>query len=170
MAPTIKQRIAREWLIFLVCILIGLTATYFAIYFPVQYVGQHFVDVTDAKTKDFLNEQYRASGIIPEGYRTTNSLFNPPKSDLEQLDKDLKMTKDRRLLDEFLANRQYYTYDWERETDFFRRKNPGELFSDLGEGHLWLWLFVLSPYFVLSFVRSIIWSVNALRRPKQSSP
>jgi hypothetical protein len=33
MTPTIKRRIAQEWLILLACIVIGFTATYFAFYF-----------------------------------------------------------------------------------------------------------------------------------------
>ena len=32
------------------------------------------------------------------------------------------------------------------------------------------WLVIFSPYLFLLFLRSIIWSVNALRRPKQPSP
>jgi hypothetical protein len=154
MTSTTKRWIAREWLIFLVCILIGLSVTYFAIYFPVQYVGQHFVEVTDAETKDFLNDQYTAEGIIPHGYRRTNSFFNPPDG----------VTKNAKTMEEsndILNDRRYYTYDWEHVESFYRRKNPAELFSDLGEGHLWLWFFVLSPCFLtLLFVRSVIWSVR----------
>ena len=168
MTLTTKRRIAREWLMFLMCILIGLSATYFAVYFPVQYVGRHFVEVTDAQSKDFLNNQYRADGIIPEGYRTTNSFFDPHWNDRTTYEEMMESLKDRRL----------YTFDWEHEESFYRHKNPGELFSDLGKGHLWtlvewdpisyirwpLWLCVLSPYLALLFVRSVIWSVNALRR------
>ncbi|HTL78403.1 MAG TPA: hypothetical protein VL136_03275 [Candidatus Babeliales bacterium] len=59
-----------------------------------------------------------------------------------------------------------WKYDWMREEPFWRRGTIGELFADL-RGDRWLWVYVLSPYLGLCFVRSIIWSVNALRRPKQ---
>jgi hypothetical protein len=78
---------------------------------------------------------------------------------------------------------------------YAKPKNPGDVFNDLWpilEPHYWggaytptfprsfppthrsyewnetavkLWLCILSPYFALLFVRSIIWSVNTLRRP-----
>ncbi|PYK18623.1 MAG: hypothetical protein DME55_06165 [Verrucomicrobia bacterium] len=57
------------------------------------------------------------------------------------------------------------TWEW-------KYKNPGDLFNDLASGRyaprpytrMPLWLCVLSPYLVLWLVRSIIWSVNSLRR------
>src|SRR6266487_6785685 len=104
MPPThvyeLRRRIAREWLIFLMCILIGLSAIYCASYFPIRF-----------------------EGISPDGVAV------------------------------------------------YRRQNPGEMFIDLshGWGHYYrlngddasgsrLWLYALSPYFILCFVRSIIWS------------
>jgi hypothetical protein len=55
---------------------------------------------------------------------------------------------------------------------FAKPKNPGDFFDGLTSGvdapspylRLPLWLCVLTPYFVFWFGRSVIWSVNALRR------
>ena len=50
-------------------------------------------------------------------------------------------------------------------------ETPGDMFRDLYSGAgLKSWLYILTPYFALCFVRSIIWSVNALRRNKPPSP
>ena len=55
--------------------------------------------------------------------------------------------------------------------EYSKHKNAGDLLNDLRSGEhapspfaeLPLWLCVVSPYFIFCFVRSIIWSVNALR-------
>jgi hypothetical protein len=138
MTSAIKRSIAREWLIFLACLVIGLSATYFTLYFN-ERVQMGF--------KTELNDE--AGMPIP---------------------------------------------DWARPAyPVYKSKNPGDLFNDLwpilqtqywggkpsapthrsydwNETAVKLWLCILSPYFAHLFLRSIIWSVNALRRPKQSSP
>jgi hypothetical protein len=124
MTSAIKRRIAREWLIFIVCAVIGLSVIYFAIYFSVQYVGQHFVDVSDAKTKKFLNDQYKALGVIPDGYQTTNSFYHPP----QEAPNNVRTRED---FDNLLADRQYYDYNWQREEPYYQRKNPREMFGEL---------------------------------------
>jgi hypothetical protein len=110
MTSTTKRLIAREWLIFLVCVVTGFFVAYYALYFNERvYMG------------------YTASA-----------------------------------------------------GELFKYKNPGDMFHDLISDHAriltlhlrplgisdrsTLWLYVLSPYFVLWFVRSIIWSVNMVRR------
>jgi hypothetical protein len=104
---TTKRRTAQEWLIFLLCLAIGIFATYFAFYF---------------------------------GERVSWQIYDPGVES---------------------------QWVW-----IHKYKNPGDLFNDLTSGQnaqapyppLTLWLCVLSPYFAFWFVRSIIWSVNALRR------
>jgi hypothetical protein len=91
---TTNQRIAREWLILLLFIVIGLIATYFALYFQAP-VYHH-----------------------PDG----------------------------------------------GELGFMKYKNPGDLSNDITSGPTILWLYILIPYFVFWFLRSIVWSVNTLRR------
>jgi hypothetical protein len=37
----IKRFVAREWLVFLACLVIGLSATYFGAYYPEQWTGRY---------------------------------------------------------------------------------------------------------------------------------
>src|SRR5438094_1000247 len=83
MTPTIKRRVAREWLIFLVCIMIGLSARYFWKYFPLSVHGTHLVDVRGEQEAKLLNAQYHRTGVIPEGYQTGSALFVAPESAIE---------------------------------------------------------------------------------------
>jgi hypothetical protein len=53
----------------------------------------------------------------------------------------------------------------------YRYETPGDMYRDLYTGAgLKSWLYILTPYFALCVVRSIIWSVTALRRNKPPSP
>jgi hypothetical protein len=145
MTSTTKRRIAREWLIFLVCIVIGLLVTYFAVYFGERVeMGLREIHVpgetpyptpdnrplTTKDIKDIISG--RATPLPP--------LPQPPREAI------------------------------------WKYKNPGDLFNDLfpifytqpyhdwNEAAVKLWLCILSPYLGLCVVRSIIWSVNTLRR------
>jgi hypothetical protein len=112
MTSTIKRRIAREWLIFLLCTVIGLFIAYYVLYSH----QRHYIPN--------LND-YHGDYMVDEG---VNAI----------------------------------PYRYETPADMFR-----DLYSSAG---LKSWLYILTPYFALCFVRSIIWSVNALRRPKQLAP
>ena len=66
----------------------------------------------------YWTTQYKALGVIPDGYQTTNSFYHPPQQALNNV-------RTREDFDNLLANRQYYDYDWQREEPYYRRKNPG---------------------------------------------
>ena len=112
MTSTIKRRIAREWLIFLLCTVIGLFIAYYVLYFD----QRHYIPNLNDYHGDYIQDE--GVNAIPYRYET-----------------------------------------------------PGDMFRDLYSGAgLKSWLYILTPYFVLCFVRLIIWSVNALRRNKPPSP
>jgi len=137
MTSTTKRRIAREWLIFLVCIVIGLSGTYFTFYFGKRIVRGTHIEYVDSKGGRHLS---------------------PYDELLEKRNPD----------DNAIHYKKVVVSDW-------RDKNAKDLFNDLtsrqyADRPYTRRLYVLSPYLVVLFVRSIIWSVNTLRRPKQSSP
>ena len=112
MASTIKRRIARESLIFLLCTVIGLFIAYYVLYSH----QRHYIPNLNDYHGDYIQDE--GVNAIPYRYET-----------------------------------------------------PGDMFRDLYSGAgLKSWLYILTPYFALCFVRSIIWSVNALRRNKPPSP
>ena len=112
MTSTIKRRIAPEWLIFLLCTVIGLFIAYYVLYFD----QRHYIPNLNDYHGDYIQDE--GVNAIPYRYET-----------------------------------------------------PGDMFRDLYSGAgLKSWLYILTPYFALCFVRSIIWSVNALRRNKPPSP
>jgi hypothetical protein len=136
MTPTTKQRIAREWLLSLAAITVGFCITY-----GFFYLGRN---VTWA-----------------------NTYFAPaPQDNSKYL---VREVSEPRSYDGHLLVDCYYA----------KPKNPGDFFNDLwpikiynsyvrrwvwNEEVIKLWLCILAPYFVFLFVRSIIWSMNALRR------
>jgi DNA-directed RNA polymerase subunit RPC12/RpoP len=112
MTSTIKRRIARELLIFLLCAVIGLFIAYYVLYFH----QRHYIPNLNDYHGDYIQDE--GVNAIPYRYET-----------------------------------------------------PGDMFRDLYSGAgLKSWLYILTPYFALCFVRSIIWLVNALRRNKPPSP
>jgi hypothetical protein len=137
MTPTIRRRIAREWLTFLAAVTLGFVVTY-----GVFYLG---------RSTSFDYRLRVGEAVSPEHRRW--------------------------LVQAEVENDMYgqFVHRW-----FSKPKNPGDFFNDLWpimrtyyrpRRYIWneqavkLWLCVLSPYFILLFVRSIIWSVNTLRRP-----
>jgi hypothetical protein len=127
MTSTIKRRIAREWLIFLSAIILGLFITY---------------------------------GVFYLGRNNTWDYHAPPSYQDE----------DQRWLVQEREEKRFGLQGVHRY--FAKPKNPGDFFDGLTSGvdapspylRLPLWLCVLTPYFVFWFGRSVIWSVNALRR------
>jgi hypothetical protein len=134
MTPAIKQRIAREWLIFLAAITLGLLITYCGF-----YLGKN---------------------------TTWTSYYSGSE-------------KPRWVVDERQSKDYYGRYTGVLYT-IAKPKNPGDFFNDLWpivhtyyspRRYVWderavkLWLCILGPYLGFCFVRSIIWSVNTLRRP-----
>ena len=137
MKSTTKRRIAREWLTFLAAITLG-----FFIAYGVFYQGhkvkwdQFYFHGQSAEYPKYLVFE------VPYGGDSV---------------------------------RRYYA----------KPQNPGDMFNDLWpliyvnrippyEGfptrrwNQWgvrLWLCILSPYLVFCFLRSVVWSVNTLRRP-----
>ena len=150
MTSTIKRRIAREWLIFLACIVIGLSATYFALYFG-ERVEMGFREI-----------------------HTPGEAPYPTPDDRPLTNKDV---------DNILSGRATPLPTQPPREAIWKYKKPGDLFNDLwpiieppsglasrsyrdwNEAAVKLWLCILSPYLGFCFLRSIIWSVNTLRRP-----
>jgi hypothetical protein len=56
MTSTIKRRIAREWLIFLACIVIGLTVIYFRFYYGLHSGYARYSDAKYLNPGDLLND------------------------------------------------------------------------------------------------------------------
>jgi hypothetical protein len=174
MTLIIKRRIAREWLIFLVCILIdliGLTVVYFTVYFPANhYEGTRLVDVSESEAKQLKADKEKADSQAandylagrptkefapPTGYQRVTGEFDP------ELYRKLKAGK----YSDLFTEDDYHKHIWKREVPVYRRRTPSELFDDLWRYHRrWLWLYASSPYLGLCVVRSIILSVNTLRR------
>jgi hypothetical protein len=165
MTSTIKRRIAREWLIFLACVVIGLVVSYFAFYFPSGHYESRLVDVSKSEEKQ-LNADYYKVGFIPDGYQRV-------------FDRSLYLKNGGNRNDKYDDLIQAVSYVWKREVPVYRRKNPGDLFNDLwpiirtyyhprrykwDEQAVKLWLCILTPYLGFCFLRSVIWSVNTLRR------
>jgi hypothetical protein len=160
MTPTTKRRIAREWLIFVAVILFGFCLTYGIFYLGRTVNWERYYDswgMQDWWPRYLVKE-------TPERFPDETNVFQQYAQSLG----DYPVTR-------------YYS----------KRKNPGDMFYDLWpiiethyadpfsqshRYHDWneeavkLWLCVLSPYLALWFVRSIIWSVNTLRRHQQISP
>ena len=121
MTPNTKRRIAREWLIFLCCIALGLIGSYF---FYKRFNGygnsheplyRHY-----ANLGDFLNDLWPPMKTVYSGGRAGSLWYAVTGTGTPHL-------------------------VWN-----------GQVLST--------WLVILSPYLILLVVRSIIWSVNALRR------
>jgi hypothetical protein len=54
---SMKQRIAREWLIFLACAVIGFTLEYFTVYYPETRIERmHYIRVASAPSPDSFKE------------------------------------------------------------------------------------------------------------------
>ena len=136
MTPTTKRHIAREWLIFLAAITLGLLITYGVFYLGRNVTWTLYSQEPIPEYQRWLVDQHPYKNYLGEYGGTAYSYSKP--------------------------------------------KNPGDFFNDLWpivhtyyspRRYVWdekavkLWLCVLGPYLVFCFVRSIIWSVNTLRRP-----
>jgi hypothetical protein len=134
MTPTIKQRIAREWLIFLVCVVIGLSAAYFTLYYnkrvQMGLIKTELKDATGTPIPDWARDPQ-----VVFKYKNPGDMFN-----------DLWPILQTQYWGGKPSSPTHRSYDW-------------------NETAVKLWLCILSPYFALLFLRSIIWSVNALRKP-----
>jgi hypothetical protein len=157
MTSTAKRWIAREWLIFLACIVIALVATYFTLYFgtPVD-IGYHkeytpeeqeFIDnVNRSKThggKPDVFEEAAASlaeekGRVVRDYRYKNpgDMFNDLWPILHTVYSGGRVLNRRNVIP----------------------NTPNLVWNGQAAN---LWLCVLSPYLALWFVRLTLWSVNS---------
>jgi hypothetical protein len=137
---TTKRRMAREWLIFLAAITLGLLITY-----SVFYLGRNATwDYVQADEKRIPEHQRwlirEINGFEFEGRPMSVRYFSKPKNPGD------------------LVN------------DLFGQSSiigASRIRLSVGghENALKLWLCVLSPYFVFVLVRSILWSVKTVRRP-----
>jgi len=138
MTPTSKRRIAREWIIFLAAITLGLLITY-----GVFYLGQN-------TTWDYY--QRGSEKRIPEDQRWLV---------LEQVDKSF----DSPYPPSRIERGYHRSFSKPKNPgDLFNDLWPIRRYHEWDEQALKLWLCILSPYLGFCFLRLVLWSVNTLRR------
>jgi hypothetical protein len=153
MTPTIKRRIAREWLIFVAAIAFGLLVTYSVFYLGRNTTWSYYrssPDIPAAEQPWLINEK---PAIDPMwNAHTLLDTFSKPKNPGDMLNDMWPV-----------AAYQYQYYD----ASYGGHKRVHQLEHPIlrwDYGALTLWFYILSPYLAFCFLRSIIWSVNTLRR------
>jgi hypothetical protein len=154
MQPTIKRRIAREWLIFLAAIPFGFLITYGAFYLGRSTTWDNLTKVNEPPTEQerpwLVQNEVESHPESPYGSFMRNH-FSKPKNPGDMLNDMWPV-----------ASYQYQYYDYGLPVS-----RPHRLEHPILNWHYYalkLWLCILSPYLAFCFLRSIIWSVNVLRR------
>jgi hypothetical protein len=145
MISTTKQRIAREWLVFLTCIVIGFIACYFTF-----YAGRTTEWITDSNNP--------SNRPILDPWKGLT--YKPGK--IEHHSRHLGVGDLWNSL-QFQSHKSYYGGDSKQEMEDFIHYYDDRI---TGANHHAgkLWLFILAPYLVVMFLRLNIWAVNTLRR------